>query len=506
MARPAPLLSCRSRQLHGLRSRARAIHGFGRIAVVLAIVGAVTGGFFGGFAFAHGPMAEGTLENLFIADVSKTEPAASDPSRPAVALLSNDFPLHFIENAGQIDERVAYYVHGRTTSIYFTNEGLTYSLRDPLATSPGGWVMKQDFVGAEAVAPGAEDPTPATISYFKGNRAEWKAGIKTYTNISYRDLWPGIDLEYSGKVHTLKHSFLVRPGADPSRIRIRIRGATMAEIKNDGSLEIDTPSGSIVDAAPYVYQLIDGLEVEVPAAYDLDVDPETGYTEYGFTIANFDPTLPLVVDPATLVYCGYIGGSESDSAYAIDIDSSGSAYVTGMTLSDQTTFPVNTGPDLTYNGGNDVFVAKIASDGSGLVWAGFIGGDGFELPWGIAVDSAGSAYVTGYTESDQTTFPITVGPRFWRCRRCVCRKGVTRRTVARILPIHRRRPVGSGIRNSCRRLRICIPHRLDQFARVIIPGHGRKLQDDLCWIDGCLRGQGRYRRRSPDLLYISRQR
>ena len=352
------------------------------------------------------------LATLVVVNVGWTEQKAPEPSRPTVALLSHDFQLYFIENAGQTDERVAYYVPGQTTSIYFTNEGLTYSLRDPQATSPDRWVLKQDFVGAKAVAPEAEDPTPATISYFSGNKTQWKAGLKTYTTVSYRDLWPGIDLEYSGRVHELKHSFMVRPGADPSRIRIRIRGATSAVVKNDGSLEIDTPSGKILDAAPFVYQIIDGSEVEIPAAYDLEVDPETGLTEYGFVIAEYDSARPLVIDPATFVYCGFIGGSESDSAYAIDVDDAGNAYVAGMTLSDQTTFPVNTGPDLTHNGGNDVFVAKVATDGSGLVWAGFIGGDGFELPWGIAVDSSGSAYVTGYTASDQTTFPITVGPDF----------------------------------------------------------------------------------------------
>ena len=146
----------------------------------------------------------------------------SQPSRPAIELLSNDLPLYFIENAGQTDERVAYYVQGRTTSIYFTKQGLTYSLRDPLAGSPGRWVLKQDFIGADFKMPRAEDPTPTTMSYFKGPRTQWKAGLKTFNTIAYRDLWPGIDLSYSGRVNELKHSFVVRPGADPSRIRMRM--------------------------------------------------------------------------------------------------------------------------------------------------------------------------------------------------------------------------------------------------------------------------------------------
>jgi hypothetical protein len=59
-----------------------------------------------------------------------------------------------------------------------------------------------------------------------------------------------------------------------------------------------------------------------------------------------------------LVYCGFIGGVDSDTAYSIDIDTNNYAYITGETASTEITFPVSIGPDITYNGGNlDVFVA-----------------------------------------------------------------------------------------------------------------------------------------------------
>ena len=73
-------------------------------------------------------------------------------------------------------------------------------------------------------------------------------------------------------------------------------------------------------------------------------------------------------------------------------------------------FPVNAGPDLTFNGGSDAFVAKVAPDGTSLVYAGYIGGASFDFGFGIAVDASGNAYVTGQTQSNETTFPVTVGP------------------------------------------------------------------------------------------------
>jgi hypothetical protein len=68
----------------------------------------------------------------------------------------------------------------------------------------------------------------------------------------------------------------------------------------------------------------------------------------------------LSASGAAYAYCGYVGGSDDDVGYAIAVDSGGNAYVTGYTGSTQATFPVISGPDLTYNGGSqDAFVAKI---------------------------------------------------------------------------------------------------------------------------------------------------
>jgi hypothetical protein len=112
----------------------------------------------------------------------------------------------------------------------------------------------------------------------------------------------------------------------------------------------------------------------------------------------------------SLVYCGYIGGAGEDSCSGIAVDSSGNAYVTGNTGSSEDTFPVKVGPDLTYNGDGDVYVAKINSSGTNLVYCGYIGGPSGEAwPW-IAVDGSGNAYVSGTTENTQATFPVTVGP------------------------------------------------------------------------------------------------
>jgi len=111
-----------------------------------------------------------------------------------------------------------------------------------------------------------------------------------------------------------------------------------------------------------------------------------------------------------LVYCGYIGGLSSDSASAIAVNASGNAYVIGATQSTQTTFPETGGPDLTHNGDNDAFIAKVNASGSALSYCGYIGGENYDVVEAVAVDGSGNAYVTGYTASTEGTFPDAVGP------------------------------------------------------------------------------------------------
>ena len=115
-------------------------------------------------------------------------------------------------------------------------------------------------------------------------------------------------------------------------------------------------------------------------------------------------------DGTALAYAGYIGGASFDQANAVAVDSTGSAHVAGYTASTQDTFPVSGGPDLTFNGVRDAFVARVDSAGTSLVHASYVGGEGDELGWGIAVDGDGFIYIVGETISPEDSFPVTVGP------------------------------------------------------------------------------------------------
>ena len=359
-------------------------------------------------------------------------------------------PLLFIPNQGQFDSRVVYAVQGRDKSIFFTEQGLTVVLTDkpvaasarkddrlrrigspePVAYTPKKrWALKLDFVDANPQArPETLEPAETLVSYFKGRPEEWRTGLRASRRIIYRNLWPGIDLIYSGTVNRLKYDFIVHPGADPDRIRLAWRGADSVQVTEEGQLAVFTPLGTLRDEMPKAWQEDKGRRESVTVAYGLQApagvqvaslatngllagtNPHERAHIVGFTVGDYDRSRALVLDPEMLVYCGFIGGSASEYGAAIAVDSNGSAYVTGETSSPQASFPETVGPDLTYNGGeDDAFVAKLRADGTGLVYCGFIGGTGRDPGYAIAVDNGGNAYITGSTYSTDGSFPVTGG-------------------------------------------------------------------------------------------------
>ena len=109
-----------------------------------------------------------------------------------------------------------------------------------------------------------------------------------------------------------------------------------------------------------------------------------------------------------LDYLAVVSGKGHDFGWAVAVDATNHAYLVGITDSDQSTFPVKVGPDLTYNG-NDVFIAKLDPTGTNLVYCGYIGGAAsYDAPRGVAVDAQGVAWVAGSTFSND--FPVVSGP------------------------------------------------------------------------------------------------
>ena len=213
----------------------------------------------------------------------------------------------------------------------------------------------------------------------------------------YREAYPGTDLSFYGSGEHLEYDVILRPGADPARVKFRCRGVKAVTVRSDGSLALRLPGGEeLVQARPRVYQEIGGQRVVREAAYK--VAKHRGVWTYGFAVGPYDRDYPLIIDPV-LEYSSYLGGAGYDEVRGIAVDPAGNAYLTGRTTS--VNFPPLTSG---LNGSDDCFVTKIDPQGK-LVYSTYLGGSENDSRYdneggnAIAADAAGNAYVAGYTWS-----------------------------------------------------------------------------------------------------------
>ena len=166
-----------------------------------------------------------------------------------------------------------------------------------------------------------------------------------------------------------------------------------------GGGSTDRGSGVVIDSSGNCYV----------AGYSGSPDFPTQNAFQGFSGGSFDAFIakinPNASGAASLVFSTYLGGIGDDKAFGIAIDSGGNnVYVVGQTSSNN--FPVLNPAQPAFGGSFDAFIAKISSTGT-KIYATYLGGTGDDRGTGIAVNSAGAAYVTGFTSS--TNFP-TVTP------------------------------------------------------------------------------------------------
>jgi hypothetical protein len=223
--------------------------------------------------------------------------------------------------------------------------------------------------------------------------------MPTFAAVRYEEVYPGISVTWHGRGGRLEYDFAVAPGADPSCIRLRFPGADAVTLGRSGEIVLSTGDSEVRHLAPVAYQERGRVREAVKADWLL-ADNGQGT----FALGRYDRTRPLVIDPV-IVGSAILGGTGFDSSNAVALDGAGNVYVTGETGS--LDFPLAGGSTRAPAGQNDVFVAKLDPTGSTLLYSTVVGGSAADSGTGIAVDSAGNAWVTGETVS--SNFPTTGG-------------------------------------------------------------------------------------------------
>lgn len=195
---------------------------------------------------------------------------------------------------------------------------------------------------------------------------------------------------YSGAGRQLKSEFVVAPHADPSRIRFRYEGAGPPSVGPDGSLSIPFGPERLREAPPRIYQGRNSGTTPVTGRYSRSADGAVG-----FELGPYDHALALVIDPI-LTFSTLVGGTGFTASSAIAVDASGASYIAGYT--DAYNLPTENPAQGFNDGGNEVFVAKLNPSGV-VEYCTYLGGSGDDRAYGIAVDADGEAYVAGSTTS-----------------------------------------------------------------------------------------------------------
>ncbi|HEV2177697.1 MAG TPA: SBBP repeat-containing protein [Terriglobia bacterium] len=272
-------------------------------------------------------------------------PGLAPSGLPKPLLDAWKIPLGFASNEGQTDPRVRFLAKTSGYTMFLTADSAVLELRKPEAKAS---ILTLKLVGANQNARvSGVDPLPGKSNYLHGpDPSRWITGVPNYARVRYEGVYPGVDLVYYGNQRRLEHDFVVSPGADASKIELTVKGADRIKVDRQGDLVMRSGSNVARLLRPAVYQLSRQFSTGEPGQ------------------VQAVPRKPV----------------------------SGRYVVSGRRVR----FQVGR-----YDHSRPLVIDPV------LVYSSYLGGSAFDEVKGIAVDSSGSAYVTGDTSS--TDFPVGSG-------------------------------------------------------------------------------------------------
>jgi len=348
--------------------------------------------------------------------------------------------LEFVENKGQWDNKVMFKGELNNGAFFLQKQGFTVVLHHPddiralteghrsenkasgslqgKNTSSPGRVNPGDadqriirshaysvfFKGSNdniAIVP--DKPLPTYNNYFIGrDRSRWASFCKLYQGVTYKNVYPNIDIRYYTSNSQLKYDIVVHPGGDVGRIALQYNGPQKMILHNN-ELLVRTSVGDVRELRPYSYQISAEGKNEIPCRYELDRD-----NTIRFKVKDYSPGATLIIDP-TLVFCTFSGSRASNWGFTATPGPDGSFYAGGIVFGEG--YPTFNGVfEQNFRGGVfDVGVIKFSSDGTKRIYATYLGGSDNESPHSMICDPQGELVVIGRTYSADFPYVTPVG-------------------------------------------------------------------------------------------------
>jgi len=366
------------------------------------------------------------------------------------------------------DDGITYDFYRTIDSVSSDNDSLlSFPGRPGRSGVRKGQIVRMEFVGATGRAI-AGHRAPGVYNYFVGNdSSRWVTDAGLYDEVSIDQVYTGIDASIRFDEGSIRYDMIVAPHVDPGRIRLRFTGADGIGVDEEGNLVIRTTLGEVRQQGLLAFQKMPDGDRRVDCrfrpmqdgsigfelgSYDrsrpLVIDPVIYSTYFGgsqnceggylavdrqgnmylsgmvrsngylatpgayqenYAGGNGFPHDVVItkLDPSgtALVYSTFLGGTGEDNVYGLALDTSANVYVTGWTQSSD--FPTAQAYQLLRMGGGDVFVTKLNSSGSRLIYSTYLGGTSNDIAGGITADNRGWAYIVGASAS--SNFPAING-------------------------------------------------------------------------------------------------
>lgn len=381
-------------------------------------------------------------------------------------------PIMFEKNEGQVADNVQFLSKGPNYTLFLNREEVVISLLHDMKVEQMATGVKMEFQGAnKEFSPKGEAPLKAKSNYFWGNdKSKWLSNVPQYEKVTYKGIYPGIDLSFVERDRKRSYCFFVAAQAEYRPIRLYFTGTNGMSVDDKGALRASIDEGGAVflqtltiaevgkegkKNIPGKFVILSqdqfgatiGLQVDdydhskildISISLEYTTPPKGNSQEYGFNIAldkegnafvtgftsyyDYPQTIGVYqINPKgeknafiaglnpnknELLFFTYLGGDKYDYGHDIATDAQGNIYVAGYTSSPD--FPTTPGAfQEKLKGSQNAFVSKIAHDGAELLYSTFLGGEGEDYGYGVAVDGAGDIFVSGTTYSPD--FPATPG-------------------------------------------------------------------------------------------------
>jgi hypothetical protein len=346
---------------------------------------------------ATGDLSAGETQSYGIGDDPRSRASMTTRAMADYGKL----PLIFERAVDPADGATRFLSHGSWNGAAITGRGFRFAGRAAAPTDAAAHIAFE-FIGANRNARvDGVDPQETRVHRFRnGTGAAPEVDIPTFARVRVSGAYPNVDVVFYGHAGRLEYDIVVEPGGDPSAFGLRVDRGVALTLDDTGDLLVMGDAGTLKLHRPIAYQEIGERRASVESAFVL---ADAG--DVRISVGAYDRTRTLVIDPV-VSYATYVGGNSFEQGTAIAVDAGGNAYITGYTLS--TDFPTASPYDrsLGKSGDVDVFVSKLNPAGTALVWSTYLGGAGsIDRAVGIAVDAAGSAYITGQTASNN--FPVS---------------------------------------------------------------------------------------------------